>query len=123
MLQVILANSKVSCPLLCTAAVSGNSGSWKRGTCNGVTSTQVESLRLEAAEVSKQKLSFITFKLSSLVTPTGSHNSRPLEVEDGEAGFALLFPKMDEVKIQTFHIYRDSKTKGLDESRFAEAGK
>ncbi|XP_066492341.1 F-box only protein 22 [Tiliqua scincoides] len=57
-----------------------------------------------------------------VVTPTGSRNSRPLEVEDGEAGFALLFPKIDGVKIQTFHFYKDSKTKGLNESQFAEAG-
>ncbi|XP_042330760.1 F-box only protein 22 [Sceloporus undulatus] len=57
-----------------------------------------------------------------VVTPTGSRSNRPLEVEDGEAGFALLFPRIDGVKIQTFHFRKDLKTRVLDESLFAEAG-
>ncbi|XP_062998261.1 F-box only protein 22 [Elgaria multicarinata webbii] len=57
-----------------------------------------------------------------VVTPIGPRSSRPLEVEDGEAGFALLFPKMDGVKIRTFHFFKDLKTRALDESQFAEAG-
>ncbi|KAH0619854.1 hypothetical protein JD844_014222 [Phrynosoma platyrhinos] len=57
-----------------------------------------------------------------IVTPTGSRSSQPLEVEDGEAGFALLFPRIDGVKIQTFHFCKDLKTRVLDESLFAEAG-
>uniref|UniRef100_A0A8D0B1Q5 F-box protein 22 n=1 Tax=Salvator merianae TaxID=96440 RepID=A0A8D0B1Q5_SALMN len=57
-----------------------------------------------------------------VVTPMGSRGHRPLEVEDGEAGFALLFPKIDGVKIQTFHLFKDLKTRVLDESQFTEAG-
>nr|XP_034968812.1 F-box only protein 22 [Zootoca vivipara] len=57
-----------------------------------------------------------------VVTPMGSRSNRPLEVEDGEAGFAILFPKIDGVKIQTFHFCKDLKTRVLDESQFAEAG-
>ncbi|XP_054858488.1 F-box only protein 22 [Eublepharis macularius] len=57
-----------------------------------------------------------------VVTPTGSHSSRPLEIEDGEAGFALLFPKIDGVKIQTFHLHKDAKSRATDEDQFAEAG-
>ncbi|XP_077173384.1 F-box only protein 22 [Paroedura picta] len=57
-----------------------------------------------------------------VVTPTGSRGGRPLEIEDGEAGFALLFPKMDGVKIQTFHFFKDPKSKVIDENQFAEAG-
>ncbi|KAL8196899.1 UNVERIFIED_CONTAM: F-box only protein 22 [Gekko kuhli] len=58
----------------------------------------------------------------TVVTPTGSRSGQPLEVEDGEAGFALLFPKMDGVKIQTFHFFKDPKSKVIDENQFAEAG-
>ncbi|XP_048338104.1 F-box only protein 22 [Sphaerodactylus townsendi] len=57
-----------------------------------------------------------------VVNPTGSRSGRPLEIEDGEAGFALLFPKIDGVKIQTFHFFRDAKSKVIDENQFAEAG-
>ncbi|XP_044306537.1 F-box only protein 22 isoform X1 [Varanus komodoensis] len=57
-----------------------------------------------------------------VVTPIGSRSNRPLEIEDGEAGFALLFPKIDGVKIQTFHFFKDLKSRVLDESQFAEAG-
>nr|XP_028598892.1 F-box only protein 22 isoform X1 [Podarcis muralis] len=57
-----------------------------------------------------------------VVTPMGSRSNRPLEVEDGEAGFAILFPKIDGVKIQTFHFCKDLKTRVFDESQFAEAG-
>ncbi|XP_062819082.1 F-box only protein 22 [Anolis carolinensis] len=57
-----------------------------------------------------------------VVTPIGARSNRPLEIEDGEAGFALLFPKIDGVKIQTFHFFKDLKTRVPDESVFAEAG-
>ncbi|XP_026565449.1 F-box only protein 22 [Pseudonaja textilis] len=57
-----------------------------------------------------------------VVTPKGSGSHRPLEVEEGEAGFALLFPKIDGVKIQTFHFFKDPKSQGIDEGQFAEAG-
>ncbi|XP_013926867.1 PREDICTED: F-box only protein 22 [Thamnophis sirtalis] len=58
-----------------------------------------------------------------VVTPRGSGCHRPVEVEEGEAGFALLFPKIDGVKIQTFHFYKDPKRQTMDEEQFAEAGK
>ncbi|XP_070618365.1 F-box only protein 22 [Erythrolamprus reginae] len=57
-----------------------------------------------------------------VVTPKGSGRDRPVEVEEGDAGFALLFPKIDGVKIQTFHFYKDPKRQTLDEEQFAEAG-
>ncbi|XP_032618983.2 F-box only protein 22 isoform X1 [Chelonoidis abingdonii] len=52
-----------------------------------------------------------------VVTPMGSSSNRPKEIEDGEAGFALLFPKIDGVKIHTFHFF-----KVFDESKLTEAG-
>lgn len=58
-----------------------------------------------------------------VVTPMGSSSNQPQEIEDGEAGFALLFPKIDGVKIQTFHFPKDLKNRVFDESKFAEAGK
>ncbi|XP_074862781.1 F-box only protein 22 [Carettochelys insculpta] len=57
-----------------------------------------------------------------VVTPMGSSSNRPQEIEDGEAGFALLFPKIDGVKIQTFHFFNDVKSRFFDESKFTEAG-
>ncbi|NXT21063.1 FBX22 protein, partial [Syrrhaptes paradoxus] len=57
-----------------------------------------------------------------VVTPMGSSSNQPQEIEEGEAGFALLFPKIDGVKIQTFHFSKDSKNRVFDESKFAEAG-
>ncbi|XP_025025032.1 F-box only protein 22 [Python bivittatus] len=57
-----------------------------------------------------------------VVTPKGSRSNHPLEVEDGEAGFALLFPKIDGVKIQTFHFFKDSRNQVIEEEQFAEAG-
>ncbi|XP_075287370.1 F-box only protein 22 isoform X2 [Opisthocomus hoazin] len=56
------------------------------------------------------------------VTPMGSSSNRPQEIEEGEAGFALLFPKIDGVKIHTFHFSKDSKNRVFDESKFADAG-
>ncbi|XP_019388910.1 PREDICTED: F-box only protein 22 [Crocodylus porosus] len=57
-----------------------------------------------------------------VATPMGSRGNRPQEIEDGEAGFALLFPKIDGVKIHTFHLFKDLKNRVFDESKFAEAG-
>ncbi|XP_066184856.1 F-box only protein 22 isoform X2 [Sylvia atricapilla] len=56
------------------------------------------------------------------VTPMGSSSNQPQEIEEGEAGFALLFPKIDGVKIHTFHFSKDVKSRVFDESKFAEAG-
>ncbi|XP_043926206.1 F-box only protein 22 [Protopterus annectens] len=58
-----------------------------------------------------------------VATPTASPNVRPLEVEEGEAGFALLFPNMDGVQIRTFCISnRSCSNKSLDKNKLAEAG-
>ncbi|NWS72211.1 FBX22 protein, partial [Crotophaga sulcirostris] len=57
-----------------------------------------------------------------VVTPMGSSSNQPQEIEEGEAGFALLFPKIDGVKIHTFHFSKDVKSRVFDESKFAEAG-
>ncbi|NXJ73803.1 FBX22 protein, partial [Trogon melanurus] len=57
-----------------------------------------------------------------VVTPMGSSSNQPQEIEEGEAGFALLFPKIDGVKIHTFHFSKDLKNRVFDESKFAEAG-
>ncbi|XP_034265386.1 F-box only protein 22 [Pantherophis guttatus] len=56
-----------------------------------------------------------------VATPKGSGSHRPMEVEEAEAGFALLFPKIDGVKIQTFHFSKDPKKQTMDEGQFAEA--
>ncbi|XP_077324757.1 F-box only protein 22 isoform X2 [Lithobates pipiens] len=57
-----------------------------------------------------------------VVTPIGSANNQPVEMEDGECGFALLFPKITGVKIQKFQFFKDSKCKVFDESKLEEAG-
>nr|XP_033776571.1 F-box only protein 22 [Geotrypetes seraphini] len=57
-----------------------------------------------------------------VVTPMASRSSRPQEIEDGESGLALLFPKIDGVKIQHFHFFKDVKNKTFDESKLSEAG-
>ncbi|XP_043838754.1 F-box only protein 22 [Dromiciops gliroides] len=56
-----------------------------------------------------------------IVTPMGSGSNRPQEIEDGEAGFAILFPKIDGVKIETFHFLKDLR-KCIHESKLIEAG-
>lgn len=72
-----------------------------------------ESVRISEHEM----LGFV-----SVVTPMGSSSNQPQEIEEGEAGFALLFPKIDGVKIHTFHFSKDVKNRVFDESKFAEAG-
>ncbi|XP_053320536.1 F-box only protein 22 [Spea bombifrons] len=57
-----------------------------------------------------------------VVTPMGSLTSCPLEVEHGEAGFALVFPKMNGVKIEKFQFSKDPKSRMFDESQLHEAG-
>ncbi|XP_029430727.1 F-box only protein 22 isoform X2 [Rhinatrema bivittatum] len=54
------------------------------------------------------------------VTPMGSHSNQPQEIEEGEAGLALLFPKIDGVKIQTFQFLKEKKV--FDEGKLSEAG-
>ncbi|KAG8576461.1 hypothetical protein GDO81_009869 [Engystomops pustulosus] len=57
-----------------------------------------------------------------VVTPGGSASNSPMEFEDGESGFALLFPKISGVKIQHFHLFKDFKSKVFDEKKLEEAG-
>ncbi|XP_069836228.1 F-box only protein 22 isoform X2 [Dendropsophus ebraccatus] len=57
-----------------------------------------------------------------VVTPGGSAGNPPMELEDGESGFALLFPKINGVKIQKFLFFKDAKNKEFDESKLEEAG-
>lgn len=57
-----------------------------------------------------------------IVTPMGSGSNHPQEIEIGEAGFALLFPQIEGIKIQTFHFMKDPKTFALDRHRLAEVG-
>ncbi|KAM4039068.1 F-box only protein 22 [Anomaloglossus baeobatrachus] len=57
-----------------------------------------------------------------VVTPMGSASNPPRELEDGESGFALLFPKINGVKIQKFNFFKDSKNKVFDENLLEEAG-
>ncbi|CAI9580664.1 unnamed protein product [Staurois parvus] len=57
-----------------------------------------------------------------VVTPIGSTSNQPVEMEDGESGFALLFPKIAGVKIKKFQFFKDSKCKVFDESKLEEAG-
>lgn len=64
----------------------------------------------------------INILVFTLVTPGGSASNPPVELEDGESGFALLFPKINGVKIKKFHFFKDSKNKVFDESKLEEAG-
>uniref|UniRef100_A0A8C5ML66 F-box protein 22 n=1 Tax=Leptobrachium leishanense TaxID=445787 RepID=A0A8C5ML66_9ANUR len=57
-----------------------------------------------------------------VVTPMGSSSNRPVEMEYGESGFALLFPKINGVKIQKFHFSKDQKSRSFDENKLQEAG-
>ncbi|XP_069480442.1 F-box only protein 22 [Ambystoma mexicanum] len=56
-----------------------------------------------------------------IVTPMGSRCNHPQEIEDGEAGLALLFPKIDGVNIQTFHFFKDTRSKVPNENQLTEA--
>uniref|UniRef100_H3AE48 F-box protein 22 n=1 Tax=Latimeria chalumnae TaxID=7897 RepID=H3AE48_LATCH len=57
------------------------------------------------------------------MTPMGSAGNRPQEIEEGEAGFALLFPKIEGVKIQSFHFSnKDCKGRLFNETKLCEAG-
>ncbi|KAM4747976.1 F-box only protein 22 [Rhinophrynus dorsalis] len=57
-----------------------------------------------------------------VVTPMGSVGNRPLEVEEGESGFALILPKISGVKIQKFHFYKNPKCNVFDENKLQDAG-
>ncbi|XP_078056213.1 F-box only protein 22 [Mustelus asterias] len=56
-------------------------------------------------------------------TPMGCGTQRPLEVEDGIAGFALLLPKIDGVTVKFFHLSnRDLNNNAFDQEKLQEAG-
>lgn len=42
------------------------------------------------------------------VTPCGSSSSPPQELQEGEAGFAVMFPSMDGVHVKPFHFCKNS---------------
>ncbi|KAK5873747.1 hypothetical protein PBY51_018759 [Eleginops maclovinus] len=43
-----------------------------------------------------------------VLTPTGSHSSIPQEHQEGEAGFAIMFPSIEGVNIKPFHFCEKS---------------
>ncbi|MBN3275458.1 FBX22 protein, partial [Polyodon spathula] len=43
-----------------------------------------------------------------VLTPMGSHNNPPQEFEEGEAGFAIMFPNIDGINIRSFHFCKRS---------------
>ncbi|XP_067871608.1 F-box only protein 22 isoform X2 [Heterodontus francisci] len=56
-------------------------------------------------------------------TPMGSGTQRPLEVEDGIAGFSLLLPKIDGVTVKFFHLSnKDMNNNTFDQEKLQEAG-
>lgn len=52
------------------------------------------------------------------VTPTGSCSNAPQEHQEGEAGFAIMFPTMDGVHIKPFHFCK----KSISPAALKEAG-
>lgn len=52
------------------------------------------------------------------VTPSGSSPSHPQEYQEGEAGFALMFPNMEGVHIKPFHFCK----KSISPTALKEAG-
>ncbi|XP_048376803.1 F-box only protein 22 [Stegostoma tigrinum] len=56
-------------------------------------------------------------------TPMGCGTQRPLEIEDGIAGFALLLPKIDGVTVKFFHLSnKDLNNNVFDQEKLQEAG-
>ncbi|KAG7473408.1 hypothetical protein MATL_G00095540 [Megalops atlanticus] len=53
-----------------------------------------------------------------VLTPSGSCSSMPQEHQDGEAGFALMFPSIDGVTIRPFHFCKQS----LSQTALEDAG-
>ncbi|KAJ8417329.1 hypothetical protein AAFF_G00285560 [Aldrovandia affinis] len=53
-----------------------------------------------------------------VLTPSGSCSSLPQEYQDGEAGFALMFPSMDGVTMRPFHFCKQS----FSQAALEEAG-
>ncbi|XP_053549713.1 F-box only protein 22-like [Bombina bombina] len=57
-----------------------------------------------------------------VVTPMGSASNRPIELEEGVAGVALVLPKINGVKLQKFNFRKDNRRRGFDECKLEEAG-
>ncbi|XP_049573638.1 F-box only protein 22 isoform X1 [Syngnathus scovelli] len=53
-----------------------------------------------------------------VLTPSGSRSSPPKEYQEGEAGFAIMFPSMEGVHIRPFHFCK----KSFSQSALKEAG-
>ncbi|XP_056134917.1 F-box only protein 22 [Lampris incognitus] len=53
-----------------------------------------------------------------VLTPSGSYSSPPQEHQEGEAGYAIMFPSMDGVHIRSFHFCK----KTISQSALEEAG-
>ncbi|XP_058484959.1 F-box only protein 22 [Solea solea] len=53
-----------------------------------------------------------------VLTPSGSYSSPPQEYQEGEAGFAIMFPSMEGVHIKPFHFCK----KSMSPSALKEAG-
>ncbi|XP_029986277.1 F-box only protein 22 [Sphaeramia orbicularis] len=53
-----------------------------------------------------------------VLTPSGSSSSPPVEYQEGEAGFAVMFPSMEGVQIKPFHFCK----KTISPTALKEAG-
>lgn len=58
------------------------------------------------------------FMLLCAVTPSGSCSSPPQEYQEGEAGFAVMFPSIEGVHIKPFHFCK----KTISPTALKEAG-
>ncbi|KAL1007433.1 hypothetical protein UPYG_G00086700 [Umbra pygmaea] len=52
------------------------------------------------------------------VTPSGPHSGAPKEFQDGEAGYAIMFPRLEGVDIRPFHFCKNT----LSDAHLVEAG-
>lgn len=43
-----------------------------------------------------------------VLTPSGSHSSPPQEHQEGEAGYAIMFPNLEGVNIRPFHLCKET---------------
>ncbi|KAG8440159.1 hypothetical protein GDO86_006094 [Hymenochirus boettgeri] len=99
------------------------SGHDRRGPINARRKHELQSTALKLKKLLPPNCQILGLATPGLVvTPMGSGSNRPVEVEDEEAGFALILPKMNGVKIKKFRFYRDSVCKAFDESKLQEAG-
>ena len=68
--------------------------------------------------MSSQLLLLSLSSSSPTVTPSGSHSGPPEEFQEGEAGYAIMFPRMEGVDIRPFHFCKRT----ISESHLEEAG-